>query len=94
MHDLMLAHQDALEPRHLVGYAEQLGLDVARFRDELRRRVHAPRITEDIADADASQVTGTPTFFINGQRHRGAYDIATLQAAIRAARQRNLASRA
>jgi protein-disulfide isomerase len=45
-----------------------------------------------VADADASQVTGTPTFFINGLRHHGAYDMATLEAAIRAARQRRLAA--
>jgi protein-disulfide isomerase len=31
-------------------------------------------------------VSGTPTFFINGQRHYGAYDIATLSAAVKAAR--------
>jgi Na+/H+ antiporter NhaA len=91
MHDLLLANQDALEPTDLVRYADQLGLDVPRFRDELRRRVHAPRVAEDVADADASQVTGTPTFFIDGRRHRGAYDVATLEAAVRAARQRNLA---
>jgi len=94
MHDLLLANQDALEPADLVRYAEQLGLDVPRFRDEVRRRVHAGRVAEDVADADASQVTGTPTFFINGRRHHGAYDIASLEAAIRAARQRLQASRA
>jgi Na+/H+ antiporter NhaA len=91
MHDLLLANQDALEPKDLVRYAEQLGLDVPRFREELRRRVHAPRVAEDVADADSSQVTGTPTFFIDGRRHHGAYDVATLEAEIRAARRRNLA---
>jgi Na+/H+ antiporter NhaA len=92
MHDLLLANQGALEPMDLLGYADQIGLDVPRFRDELRRRIYAPRVAEDVADADASQVTGTPTFFINGRRHHGAYDIATLEAAIRAARQRRLAA--
>jgi protein-disulfide isomerase len=38
--------------------------------------------------ADLSGVSGTPTFFINGQRHHGAYDIATLSAAVKAARAR------
>jgi protein-disulfide isomerase len=91
MHDLLLDHQDALEVKDLIRYAEQLGLDVPRFRDELRRRVHAARVAEDVADADASQVTGTPTFFIDGRRHHGAYDVATLKAQIMAARRRNLA---
>jgi Na+/H+ antiporter NhaA len=93
MHDLLLAHQDELEPMDLVGYAEEIGLDVPRFRDELRRRVYAPRVSEDVTDADASQVTGTPTFFVNGRRHHGAYDIDTLESAIRDARQRRLAGR-
>jgi Na+/H+ antiporter NhaA len=92
MHDLLLAHQDALEPKDLARYAQELGLDVARFKDELRRRVHAPRVAEDVSDADASRVTGTPTFFIDGRRHHGAYDVATLEAAVRAARRRNLAN--
>jgi Na+/H+ antiporter NhaA len=92
MHDLLLAHQDALESKDLARYAQELGLDVARFKDELRRRVHAPRVAEDVSDADASQVTGTPTFFIDGRRHHGAYDVATLEAAVRAARRRNLAN--
>jgi Na+/H+ antiporter NhaA len=91
MHDLLLDHQDALELRHILGYAEELGLDMPRFKDELRRRVYAARVAEDVADADASQVTGTPTFFIDGRRHRGAYDTATLEAEIHAARRRNLA---
>jgi Na+/H+ antiporter NhaA len=87
MHDTLLEHQDALRPIDLGHYAEQLGLDVDRFWDELRRRVHAPRVAEDVASADASGVTGTPTFFINSRRHHGAYDIETLTEAVRAARE-------
>jgi len=85
MHDLLFDHQDALTPQDLVRYAEELGLDVERFRDELRRRVYAPGIMEDVESADESNVAGTPTFFINGQRHQGAYDEETLAQAVRRA---------
>ena len=85
MHDLLLDHQDALTARDLVGYAERLGLDVDRFRDDLRTHSAATRIAEDVDSADLSGVSGTPTFFINGRRHYGAYDIDTLSAAVRAA---------
>jgi Na+/H+ antiporter NhaA len=85
MHDLLLEHQDALGPSALVGYAEQLGLDVERFMGDLREHAGAARIAEDVDSADLSGVTGTPTFFVNGRRHYGAYDIATLSAAVRAA---------
>jgi Na+/H+ antiporter NhaA len=85
MHDLLFDHQDALGPQDLVGYAEELGLDVERFRDELRRRVYAPRIAEDVTGADESSVAGTPTLFINGRRHHGAYDEESLATAVRSA---------
>jgi Na+/H+ antiporter NhaA len=85
MYDLLLEHQDALRGRDLVGYAEQIGLDLDRFREDMHRRAGAGRIAEDVDSADLSSVSGTPTFFINGRRHYGAYDIATLSAAVRAA---------
>jgi Na+/H+ antiporter NhaA len=90
MHDLLLERQDALAFRDLLGYAEQLGLDVERFEDDLRTRAGAGRIARDVDSADISAVSGTPTFFINGLRHYGAYDIATLSASVKAARAREL----
>jgi Na+/H+ antiporter NhaA len=92
MHDLLFDHQDALRASDLVGYAEQLGLDVERFTDALREHAGAARVADDIDSADLSGVSGTPTFFINGRRHYGAYDIATLSAAVRAAGARALAT--
>jgi Na+/H+ antiporter NhaA len=86
MHDALLAHQDELNPRDLYRYAEQLGLDQERFAEDLRRRRFAPRIAADVASADASGVSGTPTFFVNGRRHQGVYDVATLTREVRAAR--------
>ena len=90
MHDLLFEHQDALEPRDLMGYAEQLGLDLERFTDQLRRHEFTGRVASDVDDADLSGVSGTPTFFVNGMRHQGAYDIDTLTAAVRAAHRRAL----
>jgi len=85
MHDLLFEHQDALQPADLVRYAVELGLDVEQFRDDLKRHAHAARVAQDVESADLSGVSGTPTFFINGQRHHGAFDIETLSAAVRLA---------
>jgi protein-disulfide isomerase len=92
MYDALLAHQEALNVRDLVGYAQQLGLDVERFREHLRKRKGVGRIAEDVESADLSNVSGTPTFFINGRRHYGAYDVSTLSAEVRAARARVVAA--
>ena len=88
MYDKLLANQDALMVRDLVRYAQELGLDVDAFREHLRKRKGAGRIAEDVESADLSSVSGTPSFFINGRRHYGAYDVDTLSAEVRAARAR------
>ena len=88
MYDVLLSHQDQLAPQDLPRHARELGLDVERFVRELREREYAPRVSEDVASADESGVTGTPTFFINGRRHYGVYDIDTLSEAVRAAKNR------
>jgi Na+/H+ antiporter NhaA len=85
MHDLLLANQDRLRAPDLIGYAQDLGLDVEPFEDYLRRRAGAARIAEDVDSADLSGVSGTPTLFINGRRHRDAYDVVTLSSAVRKA---------
>jgi Na+/H+ antiporter NhaA len=89
MHDLLLGHQDALQPRDLTGYATQLGLDVDRFAAALRAHAYRARVEADIDSADLSGVTGTPTFFVNGRRHYGAYDVDALSQAVRAAKARS-----
>jgi len=88
MHDVLLAHQGELLPRHLSAYATELGLDGERLLAELHRREYSSRVSEDVASADESGVSGTPTFFVNGRRHYGAYDIATLTDTVRAVRGR------
>ncbi len=88
MHDLLLDHQGALTGRDLLGYAEQIGLDTDRFRADMRTHAGAGHVAEDVDSADLSGVSGTPTFFVNGRRHHGAYDVESLSAAVRSARAR------
>ena len=88
MHDLLLAHQDELRPQDLIRFAGELGLDGEQFADDLRRHTVAGRVAEDVDSADLSNVTGTPTFFINGIRHQGAYDVDSLRAGVKIARAR------
>jgi protein-disulfide isomerase len=85
LHDLLLEHQGALTTRHLIGYAADLGLDTERFTADLRKHVGAAHVAEDTDSADLSGVSGTPTFFINGMRHYGAYDIESLSKAAKLA---------
>jgi Na+/H+ antiporter NhaA len=92
MHDLLFAHQDALTLGDLVSYAAELGLDVERFAADLVSHTGAARVADDVDSADLSGVSGTPTFFVNGRRHHGAYDIATLSNAVRVAGAQALAS--
>ena len=94
MHDLLLRRQDHLLMSDLIRYAGDLGLDSGRFSEHIRKRTGAARIAEDVDSADLSGVSGTPTFFINGRRHYGSYDIAALTAAVRAAKAAAVTSRA
>jgi Na+/H+ antiporter NhaA len=88
MHDTLMDHQGALTPRDLVRYAADLGLDTDKFMTDLRKHAGAARIAEDVDSADLATVSGTPTFFINGNRYYGAFDLAALEEAVHAAKGR------
>ncbi len=90
MHDMLMDHQGALTFRDLNGYAESIGLDTGKFSEDLRKHAGAYRVAEDVDSADLATVAGTPTFFINGIRHYGAYDLAALKEAVHTAKARAL----
>ncbi len=92
MHDQLLDHQGALTANDLIRYAGAIGLDTGRFVRDLSKHVGQAKIAADVDSADLSGVSGTPTFFVNGKRHYGAYDIGTLSDAVRTARARELIS--
>jgi protein-disulfide isomerase len=85
MHDYLFEHQNHLDDAALLRYAGELGLDVKRFERDLREHAFVARVREDFQSGIRSGVNGTPTFFINGVRHDGAWDLGTLTAAIIAA---------
>ena len=78
MHYILFEHQYALEPGDLLQYAAALGLDVPRFSSDLATHIHGPRVREHFLSGVRSGVNGTPTFFINGLRHNGTFDLDTL----------------
>ena len=88
MHDMLMDHQGALTFMDLVGYAGDLGLDTEKFAADLRKHAGAYRVAEDVDSADLASVSGTPTFFINGNRYYGAFDLAALQEAVHTAKGR------
>jgi Na+/H+ antiporter NhaA len=93
MHDLLLTHQDTLKLPDLVRFAGEIGLDVRTFTDAVKQRAYSGRVQSDVDGADLSGVTGTPTFFINGRRHHGAFDLDTLSAAVRVEKARAVIAR-
>jgi protein-disulfide isomerase len=83
MHDLLYRNQDRLGLRDVMSYATALGLDLEPFVADLRGHAHAGRLREDFLSGVRSGVNGTPTFFVNGLRYNGDYDLGSLVEAIR-----------
>lgn len=85
MHDMLFQNSPAIETPQLLVYAEQIGLDLERFSRELRAHKYLGRVRRDIESGVLSGVRGTPTFFINGIKHEGGYDLASLVQALNVA---------
>jgi protein-disulfide isomerase len=81
-HDALYANQPKLSRETMLELASDLGLDAERMAAEIEAGAHRDRIARDLASAGASGATGTPTFFVNGARHFGAYDAASLVEAL------------
>jgi protein-disulfide isomerase len=84
MHDLLYENQTRLEDADLHRYAEQLGLDIQTFAEDLANGAHMGRVREDFMSGVRSGVNGTPTFYVNGLRHDGDYQLESLLAVLTA----------
>ena len=86
MHDLLFENQADLSEAALVGYGRSVLEDPVRWLADLRRRAFRSRVQQDFLSGVQSGVTGTPTFYVNGIRHEGPFDLDSLAAAVEAAR--------
>jgi protein-disulfide isomerase len=77
-HDALYRAQPRLSEATPLEVAAEVGLDTDRFAAELEAGAHRERVERDLRSAEASGATGTPTFFVNGRRHFGAYDAGSL----------------
>lgn len=82
MHDYLFEHQKVLDNNHLLEYAKKVGLDISKFKQEISGHVYAPLINKSLKNGIESGVDGTPTFFINGDRYDGDWDLDSLLSAI------------
>lgn len=88
MHDLLLTHQQHLKDKHLLDYAAQAGLDLARYQNEMRDQVYLQRVQEHLQSGRILGVRSTPTFYVNGQLTDVSLGLQHLHQAIEQALQR------
>jgi protein-disulfide isomerase len=67
MHDLLFENQTHLKAQHLHGYAERLGLDMARYTSEMDDEIYLQRVREHMDSGRQSGARGTPTFYVDGR---------------------------
>lgn len=74
----MFEFQDYLEWEHIYRYADGIGCDIAKFDEDLHSSHVLHRVQDDAQDAELMDLNSTPTFFVNGVRHKGPFDAASL----------------
>lgn len=79
MHTLLFERQQALRTKDLIGYAEEMALDVKRFRKELKEETHRQRVRNDFMAGVQNGVRGTPGLFLNGIRYNSSWEYDALK---------------
>jgi protein-disulfide isomerase len=73
MHDTLFANNTALDRPNLEKYAQDLGLNMAKFKADLDAQKYKDSIQSETKEGQAVGVNGTPAVFINGRKISGAY---------------------
>ena len=82
IHDILFIHQQQLADGYLVEYANNLGLDISHFLQDMFKHIHLERINQDIESGIHSGITATPALFINGIRYSDRWNFDSLITAI------------
>jgi protein-disulfide isomerase len=82
MHDGLFENQEALGPELFEELAENLDLPIDGLRNALVDHEYLEKVRSDFSSGIKSGVNGTPTFFINGNRHEGSFEFEDLVMAI------------
>lgn len=83
MFDMLFENQHALDLNSLVDDAQELGLDMDRFRQDLDEHTYLERVESDVLTGARSGVNGTPTFFINKERYDGPAEFDEILSALK-----------
>jgi protein-disulfide isomerase len=82
MHDAMFAHPESLSRKGILSLAQQNGLEMSKFEDDIDSTVVRETVVRDVQDGNQAGVEGTPTVFINGQHYNGPISASTLKQVI------------
>ena len=74
MHDIIYENQKRLDWKSLISYADKIGLDVSRFKDDIQLNTVKVKVEDDFESGVRSGVNGTPSFFINGEKYDGDWE--------------------
>lgn len=80
MHDAIFENQEYLDANSFIFFADQLGLDMDQFNNDTAEANIIQKVDDDFESGIISGVNGTPTFFINGIRYNGSWELPDLSA--------------
>ena len=89
MYDLLFKHSQHLKDKHLLDYAGQVGLDIARYRNEMTDHVYLQRVQAHVLGGRHLGVRSTPAFYVNGVFTDVSFGLQHLHEAVDRALQRN-----
>jgi protein-disulfide isomerase len=75
MHDIIYEHQQYLNDASLLAYAEKIGLDLKRFKNDIKESTLTEKVEQDFESGARSGVNGTPSFYVNGKKYNGDWEL-------------------